>query len=518
MRFSSEHRGGLVGVLLLAAFVSSCQSQGRTLSAAPAAATVEPIGNPGATAGAPTAVAAIATAQTQSGCEATFLDAVKAWTDVRVTQPSMEAIAEAIHTADATKPVRIVVPKGTYRGRCLYLEDFHRPATAPLLLHGQDAQIDCTDGNGQAIGLTNASYVGIEGFSIGPIQGYYGDSGVHISGKPTSPNDPKAYGQWQPSHHIVVRNMILRNLYRGNDGDQNPDQFESGCCDALKANQAEHVWFQNNRISRVARHGIDNVGVHHLRVCGNTLTDLVGSGFGMEAKGGSDDVIFENNTVFRVRTRGIVLGGEGSDNNYMWPASSNYEGHNEVARNNVVVNAVEGGIAIHGCQECAAVFNTVWVTPAYRAQGDRDMLRVYNSTIEGAGDLWGGPRRVGQVLRNAKVRVVGNIFAVADGSMSCALNANLDAVAGLELGANVWFNGGKPFPECGEGAASIVHYKHQALTEPQWVRDGAPGQMPDLRPKAALPKVEGVPEALQPKLDASGKPRAGPSVAGAYLP
>jgi len=40
---------------------------------------------------------------------------------------------------------------------------------------------------------------------------------------------------------------------------------------------------------------------------------------GIEAKGGSQDVLFEGNIIRRARHRGIMLGGEGSGNIYMWP-------------------------------------------------------------------------------------------------------------------------------------------------------------------------------------------------------
>ncbi len=34
--------------------------------------------------------------------------------------------------------------------------------------------------------------------------GYYGDSAVHIAGKPNFPEDPAHYGDYDPAHHIII--------------------------------------------------------------------------------------------------------------------------------------------------------------------------------------------------------------------------------------------------------------------------------------------------------------------------
>ncbi len=317
------------------------------------------------------------------------------WVERKVTPAAgMDGLRAAIARSDRRKPTRIKVAAGTYRGQCLYVEDHVRTARAPLwLVADGPVQIDCADGNGQAFGFVHVAYVAIDGFTFGPARGHYGDSGVHVGGKPVRPSDPRSYGRWQPSHHVIVRANTMRNLNRGSDGDGNPDHYESGCCDGAKANQAEWVWFLGNTISRTARHGIDNVGVHHVAMCGNTFTDLVGEGQGVEAKGGSYDVVIEGNRFERVFHRAIMLGGEGSNNNFMWPADFPAEAYGVVARNNVVVDANEGGVTFYGCWSCEASHNSVWFTPGHAGHA-RDFMRMYPSILEG-GSYDEGERRAG---------------------------------------------------------------------------------------------------------------------------
>ncbi len=464
------------------------------------------------------------TTASASACDVPlFIDAIASWTEVTVSGGGMDAIRTAISSSNLAKPTRITVRAGTYKGACLYVEDHLRTATAPLWIRADGlVQIDCTDGNGQAVDFHHSSYIAFDGFTIGPASGHYGDSAVHIDGAPVSPSDPAHYGEYSPAHHIIVRNLTARNLNRGSDGDSNPDAYESGCCDAVKSNQAEYVWVLGSTISRTARHGLDNVGVHHAYFCDNVLTDMVGAGFGMEAKGGSSDILFERNSLRRVRRRAIVLGGEGTDNVFMWPWNAKYEGQGVIARNNVIVDAAEGGLGFYGCQGCTAIGNSVWVSAGY-ATGPRDMLDLAESILEGAGDYWGGSRRVGEVIHNGDNRVLDNLFGVATSDMGCALEATARGVEGLHLSHNFWWNGGAALPECGEGTTSITGYPDATSTfatkDPRITTAGTPSVAPVLRPRADSPLIgAGIADATLVGPDFTKKPRPTTPTIGALEP
>lgn len=448
------------------------------------------------------------------------------WVEVDVAPSAgMDGLRSAINDSDRAKPTRIRVAAGTYTGQCLYVEDHLRTAAAPLWLQAQGAvQIDCSDGNGQAFGFVHSSYIAIEGFTFGPETGYYGDSGVHVGGRPYHPEDPASYGLWEASHHFIIRGNVMRNLNRGPDGDGNADHYESGCCDGAKSNQTEWVWYIGNTISRTARHGIDNVGVHHAAACGNHFFDMVGEGQGVEAKGGSYDILFEANTFDRVFHRALMLGGEGTNNNFMWPTDFPSEAYGIVARNNAIVNASDGGVTFYGCWSCAAVNNSVWFTPGYKLVETHDFMRMYPSVLEdGVYDEWGQAKRVGEVLTNKGNRVVNNLFGAAGGDATCALDAAGDGNGTLELTMhhNLLWNGGSPLPECGEGKNSIAGYPDAgSFADPKVTAAGAfPATKANLAPLAGSPLISaGVADPAAPPADAQGKARSSPPSIGAYEP
>lgn len=428
-----------------------------------------------------------------------FVDAIPsaAWTTVRVSGGSMDSIRDAINNSNRNVPTHILVAPGTYRGNCLAITDHLRSAAAPLWLHADGVvQINCVDGNGQAIGLEHVSYIAVDGFTIGPASGFYGDSGVHVSGSPIAMGNPAHYGEWDASHHIVIRNIVARNLNMGSDGDGNANAYESGCCDGIKANQTEYIWIMNNRIDRTARHGIDLVGVHHAATCQNTLTNMVGAGHGMEAKGGSYDILFERNLINRARHRGIILGGEGTNNVFMWPWDHPAEGSRQVARNNVIVNAAEGGVAFYGCHNCTAINNSIWFTAGYSVVDVHDSVRLYASELEpGIREYWGGSRRAGEILENRNPKIINNLFGSASTDSTCAMNANPNGVSGLIMHHNLWWNGGRELVDCGDRTTSIFHYQtlegerenFYGRTNPFVTLAGSLTTLPNLRPTASSP-------------------------------
>ncbi|MFO0724692.1 MAG: right-handed parallel beta-helix repeat-containing protein [Myxococcota bacterium] len=459
-----------------------------------------------------------------------FVDAPGlAWVEVRVqAAQGMDGIRAAIADSDRTRPTRVVVEAGRYTGACLMVEDHLRSASAPLWLRGEgQVQIDCSDGNGQAFGFIHASWFAIEGFTFGPERGNYGDSGVHVSGRAVHPEDPAYYGTWEASDHFIIRGNTMRNLNRGADGDQNPDHYESGCCDGAKANQTEYVWYIGNTISRTARHGIDNVGVHHGAVCGNTFFDLVGEGQGVEAKGGSYDIVIENNRFNRVFHRALMLGGEGTNNNFMWPTSFPTEAYGVVARNNLIINAADGGVTFYGCHHCVAANNTVWFTPGYTPVTSHDFMRMYPSVLEGGTyDEWGLARRAGEVLGTRDCAVINNFFGAAAPDLVCPLDASQDGAGtqGLEMHHNLFYSGGQALPGCGEGLNSLDGYPAagRVLTADGPgvpAMGGFPGPAPMLVPQAGSPLVgAGAADPRAPALDLAGQARPSPPSIGAFEP
>ena len=197
----------------------------------------------------------------------------------------------------------------------------------------------------------------------------------------------------------------------------------------------------------------------------------------------------------------------------MWPANAAYEGSREIARNNIIINAAEGGFGFYGCHDCTVVNNSVWITSGYNAVTDREFLRFYPSILEAGGDeYWGGSRRIGEVISNKNPRVINNLFAAAAGDVTCPMNASDAGVVGLSMKNNLWWNAGTDFPECGEGALSLSGYPDSGSifgsTNPLVSSSGSFSVLPVLTPSAGSPLIgAGLPDADEPLLDFHGKTR-----------
>jgi serralysin len=122
------------------------------------------------------------------------------------------------------------------------------------------------------------------------------------------------------SQRITVQGMVIRQC--GND--------------AIKISQAEHVDVLDNDVGDTGEQGIDFVAVNSGRILRNSVHDIqnVEESQGINAKGGSTDVLIENNLVFDISKIGIAAGGYSGNKAAFRPEFSTYEGRNIVVRGN----------------------------------------------------------------------------------------------------------------------------------------------------------------------------------------
>lgn len=358
----------------------------------------------------------------------------------------------------------------------------------------------------------------IEGVTIGPatVGAWNGQShaepgplqaaaGIHVAGVAASGRaagasgsvlDLAVYGRFEPSHHVLVRRVTVQNLFGSDERDA--ETAEGHSMDGMKFNQVQDLWVLDSRVNQTSRHGIDNVGVHRAAFCRN-LVARNGGGMGIEAKGGSVDVLYDSNTFYRVRR--VELGGEETDAAYYFSLDGrwDYEALRTVARNNLIVDARESALDFSGCAQCSAVGNTIYFSADYLPPGTPaepqggDAVRAHDSRVLGADDGAGNdcqtwdagqadfvtvetcwqvgsrpPAPVNRVLRNDGLAVVNNIFMSerplfgqgGGAVVPCPLNAG-DAAPGMTWNGNHWWNGGVALPSSGcsamqEGAASRV--------------------------------------------------------------
>jgi hypothetical protein len=460
-----------------------------------------------------------------AGCEdVQFVDAVaeSAWVNIDVSAAQgTSGVREALRLAQGShpaKPVRIRLAPGRYAdnlGAEIFAQRLQRGAANPIWLRATDGRPNATVLD-QGINLLGVSYIAIEGVTIGPEtvgtwngQGHANPqplqaaAGIHVAGSALNARsnankngtlDFTVYGRYEPSHHILVRRVTVQNLFE--PAERDAETSESQGMDGMKFNQVQDLWVLDSAVRQTTRHGIDNVGVHRAAFCRN-LVAQTGGGLGIEAKGGSVDVLYDSNTFYRVRR--VELGGEETDATYYFSLDGryDYEALRTVARNNLIVDAREAALEFSGCQDCAAVANSIVFTTAYQPPSSGgtiyggDAIRVHDSRLLGAADgagsdcqfwdataqdyvtvapCWGvgaqPPAPVNKRLAGARLTLVNNLFSAEGGTLgtgsggvlACPLNV-IDGSAVLTMNANYWWNGDKLLPANGcsglnEGTAS----------------------------------------------------------------
>lgn len=444
-----------------------------------------------------------------------FVDVIAeaAWVNIELSPASgTSGIRQAFAAARdlySDQPVRIRLAPGIYEddvGAEIYAQRLLRSATTPIYLQAIDPAPNATQ-LGHGINLLGVSYIAIEGLTIGPAAvGRWNGSvhasplplsaaaGIHVAGAAKNGGanansggtlNTAIYGQYEPSHHVLIRSVTIQNLFDPTDFDA--ETAEGFGSDGIKFNQAEDVWVVDNRINQTTRHGIDNVGVHRGAFCRNVIARN-GGGLGIEAKGGSTDVLYDSNVFYRVRR--VELGGENTDATYYFSLDGrwDYEALGTVARNNLIIDPREAALEFSGCAGCFAIGNSIYYTSAYvpplngnEAAGG-DAIRVHDSITLGAGDgagndcqtwdaalndyvtvdpCWGvgasGPAPTNRVLTTTDATVQNNLFAASGGhfgrsyggsTVACPLNV-IDGNAALLFKANYWWNGDSALPTGG---------------------------------------------------------------------
>lgn len=461
------------------------------------------------------------------GChDSAFVDTISAsaWVTLELTPAQGTAgVRDALRLAQdqyPTRPVRIRLAAGRYAdnlGSEIFAQALWRSADAPVWLQAADPAPNATVLD-HGLNLLGVSYLAIDGVTIGPAQVGAWDgrrhadpqplqaaAGVHIAGVAQDARrsavvngqvDYRIYGNYRPSHHLLVRRVTVQNLFDREERDGETSDGQS--MDGMKFNQVQDLWVLDSRIQQTTRHGIDSVGVHRAAFCRNVVS-RIGGGLGIEAKGGSVDILYDGNLFHRVRR--VELGGEETDATYYFSADGarNYEARRVTARNNLIVDAREAALEFSGCQDCTAVNNTIFHSAGYRAPRDGDSIyggdavRVHDSRLLGAADgagsdcqfwddalqdhvtvdpCWGlganAPAPVGRTLRSARLTVANNLFVSVvplwgsggGAVVPCRLNI-VGGDAQPAFDGNLWWNGGSALPAEGcstlaEGSASGI--------------------------------------------------------------
>jgi hypothetical protein len=298
----------------------------------------------------------------------------------------------------ATPGTRIVVAAGRYG--TVALGGMKGEPTRPIAFVGTGAVIDAASGTGWA--MSDAAYVVVEGFTIENAQVH----GMNL-------DDGASYET--PAHHIVLRNLTVRNAGSGGNND------------CIKMSGVDDFWIVGSDVSECDRGEIiDMVGCHRGIISGNRFHDTVQNG--VQSKGGSADITVHGNRFENIPGRAVNAGGS-TGLEFFRPVDAPHE----AARIRIVSNlfvrsgAMSGAaVAYVGCDGCVFAHNTL-IAP------QRWVARI----LQESSDARFVPSRNGLFANNLVV------LALADLSTIVNVGANT-APATFTFGNNLWFSTDQP--------------------------------------------------------------------------
>lgn len=221
-------------------------------------------------------------------------------------------------------------------------------------------------------------------------------------------------------HFFFSNDLVLRRLRIHDAG--------LGC---IKGSQSVRVdlsdselWDAGNRSDHPV---LDYVGVNGARIVRSRFHE--GPGVMVMLKGGTSDLFFAWNEIYDQTSPGNALAlGQSTGPQFFQPIDSRFEGVRILAFANLLHDLVGAPVAFEGCQDCAAVHNTIWNTTGGQ------LLRFLPGA---AGQDSGETRSVSEGCR-----FTGNIV-VGGQAGGASLNADMDNVGPNNVADyNVWLKPG----------------------------------------------------------------------------
>lgn len=271
-----------------------------------------------------------------------------------------------------TPGTRVLVHEGTYG-------PFSHDGLAgeegrPIAIAGEGAVTLEARGADAVIGLSDAAYLVIEGFTL---------TGAMVHGM--NIDDGGSYET--PSHHLLLRSITIAGAGSGENND------------CIKLSGVDDFWIYATDISGCDQGEIiDMVGCHRGVISSNYFHDTIQNG--VQAKGGSADTIIHGNIFENIPGRAINAGGS-TGLEFFRPLDATYEAARISILSNVFVRNGEtsgAAIAYVGCDGCVAAHNTIieprsWVLRILQENTDarfvpsRDGLFVNNLVVLDPSDL-----------------------------------------------------------------------------------------------------------------------------------
>lgn len=258
----------------------------------------------------------------------------------------------------ATPGTRVLVAAGSY-GQVV-LPSLRGEPGRPIAIIGE-GEVLIDGGAGVGLRMSDGEYVVLQGLTL--------RAGVHGMNL----DDGSSYDT--PAHHLVLRDITI------------PSAGSGGNNDCIKMSGVDDFWILDSDITGCNRGElVDMVGCHRGVIAGNYFHEPVGNG--VQAKGGSSDILITGNRFERIPGRSVNAGGS-TGLEFFRPIDAPHE----AARIHVIANVfVDGGavsgaaIAFVGCDACVFAHNTIvnpqsWVARVLQESTDARFVPSRNGVF-----------------------------------------------------------------------------------------------------------------------------------------
>jgi len=246
---------------------------------------------------------------------------------------------ESLHRAisRARPGDRILIEAGEYAGGHGF-KGLHGKPGLPITIAGSDPKRPPRfTGGGSSIQLSEISYVELRDIHITRPQ----HNGLNIDDGGSVTN---------PSHHVTIANIEVSDLPAGNN-------------DGIKLSGLDDFSVRNCTVRRWGGSAVDMVGCHRGRIEGCTFQQ--GGSSGVQAKGGSSNIVIAGSLFDNYGERGVNLGGSTGEAYFRPPISSMPEKGRYEARDLRVTGctfvAGTAPVAFVGVCGAEVEFNTIYM-------------------------------------------------------------------------------------------------------------------------------------------------------------
>lgn len=292
----------------------------------------------------------------------------------------------------------LLLLNGSHHNGTQFIEELHGTEDGFIHIKAEEQGSVILSEGTEAIHFINCSYIIIDGLII---EGQTGN-GINI-------DDGGDYTS--PAHHFIIRNCIFRDMNASGNNDllklSGLDSFRIEYCEFLRGGGGGS--------------GIDMVGCHAGEILNNYFEEAGASG--IQAKGGTSDILIQGNILKNMSQRAVNLGGSTGLEFFRPPLPDPIENAYEAANIDVVANVFIGSwspIAYVGSVNVRVMNNTIY-------KPENWVIRILQETTEPG------------FLPCSNNEFKNNIIYLEEDITEINIGPNVDT-SSFEFSHNLWYN------------------------------------------------------------------------------